>query len=353
MKILHVLNTGSFSGAENVVCQIISLFNNEEDIKMAYCSLSGTIKEVLEEKKITHFLMKKMSKNELKEVIDFYKPDIIHAHDMKASFVSSLVCKKIPIISHIHNNAYDSRKINLKSIAYLLATLKIKHIYWVSKSSFEGYVFKYLVKNKSEILYNIIDGKKTRERAEEDTKSYNYDVVYLGRLTYEKNPQRLIDILKKIIHLNNKIKIAIIGNGDLADVVKSVVKKQNLAQNITLLGYVSNPLKILKCSKVMLLTSRWEGTPMCVLEAMALGVPIVSTPVDGVKDLIKTGINGFLTDDDIDFAESVIKIVEDDTLRKNMSLETIKRFDEYCDIDRYRGILKGCYVLLKYKNKRF
>ena len=50
---------------------------------------------------------------------------------------------------------------------------------------------------------------------------------------------------------------------------------------------MSNPLRLLECSKVMIMTSKYEGLPMTVLEAMALGVPLVSTPVDGLKDIIR------------------------------------------------------------------
>lgn len=343
MKILHVLNTSTFSGAENVVCQIISMFNEDKNIEMAYCSPEGNIRDTLLEKGIKYIPVKKLYTKELKKVLNEYKPDIIHAHDMKASFISSLVSGKTPIISHIHNNAFDSRKLNIKSLAFLFATLKISHIYWVSNSAFEGYFFKKLVRNKSEILYNIINKDKTHEIAEKDCNIYEYDVVYLGRLTYPKNPERLINILKEIVGLKKSIKIAIIGSGELTEKVKNLIAEHKLTENINLLGYMKNPLKVLKNSKVMVLTSRWEGTPMCVLEAMALGVPIVSTPVDGVKELIKNGINGFLTDNDSEFAKNVVSIVNDLKLQKRMSEETVKIFDGYCDISKYKGVLRESY----------
>ena len=156
MRVLHILNTSTFSGAENVVCQIISMFREDDDIQMIYCSRDGNIRDTLAEKNIMFEPIMDMTVSELKKVIKKTNPDIIHAHDMKAGYVASKACGKIPLISHIHNNAYDSRGISVKAIAYTFAAKKAKHIFWVSNSSFEGYVFHFFFKKKSSILYNII-----------------------------------------------------------------------------------------------------------------------------------------------------------------------------------------------------
>ena len=118
MKILHVLSSNRFSGAENVACQIINLFKNDINFEMAYCSPQGPIEDVLNKKDIKYFSISSLSVSNIKQILSKYKPDVIHSHDMKASLICSLASKKIPIISHIHNNAYDSRKIHYSHIYY-------------------------------------------------------------------------------------------------------------------------------------------------------------------------------------------------------------------------------------------
>ena len=71
---------------------------------------------------------------------------------------------------------------------------------------------------------------------------------------------------------------AVIGTGELEEVTKTLSHNKGLDNNLHFLGFMSNAYGILEHSKLMIMTSRWEGTPMCALEAMALGVPIVSTP---------------------------------------------------------------------------
>ena len=138
MKILHLLNTNRYSGAENVVCQIINLFSLDDSYEMLYCSPKGDIENSLKERNVRYVGIDKLTCKEVKRIIIEQQPDIIHAHDMKASFIASFVCGKIPLISHIHNNAYDSRGITLKSVAYLKAAWKAKHILWVSQSAYNG-----------------------------------------------------------------------------------------------------------------------------------------------------------------------------------------------------------------------
>ena len=93
MKILHLLASNKYSGAENVVCQIIDMFKNE--IEMAYCSPNGPIENTLKDKQITFLPLSKLSKSEIQKIINTYKPDVIHAHDVKASIVASGFAKKI------------------------------------------------------------------------------------------------------------------------------------------------------------------------------------------------------------------------------------------------------------------
>lgn len=141
IKILHVLVSGTYNGAENVVCQIIDMFKDDNNIEMYYCSLDGPVRIALEERGINFQPVKELSIKELKRVIRNVQPTIVHAHDMRAGFLASLACGKIPLISHIHNNNYDSRSISLKAILYLYAALKAKHIFGCLKRHMMGIIF--------------------------------------------------------------------------------------------------------------------------------------------------------------------------------------------------------------------
>lgn len=341
MRVLHLLNTDRFSGAENVVCQIINMFKDEQDIEMLYCSLDGQIRNALKERGIKFVPVSTLNSKELKRVIAEQKPDVIYAHDMRASFVAACACGKISLISHIHNNAFDSRGISPKSIAYLFAAKKAKHIFWVSKTAFSGYVFHKFFSKKSSILYNVIDISTLKEKALKDKDKYDYDVIYLGRLTYPKNPERLINVFSILVKKMPEVKIAIVGTGELENEVKALAKEKDLEKNIDFLGFCENPLKILQDSKVMVMTSRWEGTPMCALEAQALGVPIVSTPTDGLRDLIEHGKTGFLSDDDETLAESLLSIIKDDSLRNSLSDSTSCFAQEFNNIENYKVEIKN------------
>ena len=336
MKILHLLSSSSFSGAENVVCQIIGMMKDETDVEMLYCSPDGLIREALHERNVAFIPLRSLTVKEVKRVIKEQKPDIIHAHDMRASFIAALSCGKLKLISHIHNNAFNSRGISLKSIAYWFAAKKSKHIFWVSQSAYNGYVFHNAFESKSSVLYNIIDVNALYDKMNLDANTYDYDVVYLGRISYEKNPQRLMKICQLLTEKKPDVKIAVIGTGNLEDEVKRLSEEYKINSNVHFLGFLSNPLKILHDSKVMIMTSLWEGTPMCALEAMALGVPIISTPVDGLKDLIINDKNGYLSDDNEELSNKIVEIVCNDSLHAKYSTFIREQAVKINDIEQYK-----------------
>ena len=350
MKILHVLYSNRFSGAENVVCQIIGMMKNVPGVEMVYCSPDGQIREALSERDIAFEPIAELNKSELRRVIAKVKPDVVHAHDMRASFVAALACKKIPFISHVHNNFVNARGISPKSVAYLYAARKAKHIFWVSESAMRDYAFRKSVEKKSEVLYNIISLDALYAKMELDKKEYSYDVAYVGRLTEQKNPQRLMGVIAKMKALKPDLRVAVVGNGDLEEETHALAKEYGILDNIDFLGFQSNPLKILHSSSSMIMVSRWEGTPMCALEAMALGVPIVSTPVDGLKVLVQQDENGYLSDDDDEIAKKVVEIATDKALRERLSGDTLAKAKVLNDTRAYTERLLRAYGSAKVEN---
>lgn len=344
MKVMHVLNSRIYSGAEKVVCQIIKAFRTVEGVEMVYCSPdSDIVRQMLEEQGVTFLPMKTMSVKELSRVIRQEKPDVIHAHDMRAGFFSALCCGNTPLISHIHNNAYDARGLSPKTIAYLLAGFKAKHILWVSRSSFEGYAFHKFFAKKSSVLYNIIDEEQILAKKAQDDNAYDYDMIYVGRLTYQKDPQRLMRLCARLKELRPELKVAIVGTGELEQEVKDLCKELGIEENVHFLGFQPNPIKIVADSKSMILTSRWEGTPMCALEAMALGTPVVSTPSDGMKDIVEDGVSGYLTEDDEQMAKVLLKIMTEPDHRQYLAENARKKFDEINDEEAYLRAIAACY----------
>lgn len=342
MKVMHVLNSRIYSGAEKVVCQIINDFRGEVD--MVYCSPeSDIVREMVTGQGITYLPISKLTPKNLKPVIEAEKPDLIHAHDMRAGFVCALCCGDIPLISHIHNNAYDARGLSPKSVAYLLAGFKAKHILWVSRSAYEGYLFHKLFAKKSSVLYNIIDAHGIQEKLAADENTYSFDLIYLGRLTYQKDPQRLVRLCAKLKERKPDLKAAIVGTGELGEECKALCKDLGIAENVQFLGFQSNPIKMVHDSRALILTSRWEGTPMCALEAMALGTPVVSTPSDGMKDLIENGVEGYLCETDEDFLAALLKIFREPAHRAALSQAAKEKFAKINDAPAYKAAIWACY----------
>ena len=344
MKVIHVLSSRIYSGAEKVACQIIQAFRTGETVEMVYCSpQSDIVAEMLAAQNITYLPIDTMSTANLRRIFDQEKPDLIHAHDMRASFLSCLCCGKIPVVSHIHNNAYDARGLSAKSVAYLLAGFKAKHILWVSQSAYEGYLFHQLFAKKSSVLYNILDMEQIMQKKNQDPNHYDFDMIYVGRLTYQKNPQRLMALCGRIRKEKPDLKVAVVGNGELEEETRTLCAKLGLSDNVQFLGFQSNPIKMIADSKALVLTSRWEGTPMCALEAMAVGTPVVSTPSDGMLDLFENGVNGYLFEEDRDLAESLLRIFRDDSHRQELSRNTREKFAKMNDETAYKQAILDCY----------
>lgn len=343
MKVLHLLQSNRFSGAENVVCQIIGMMKDKPDIEMAYCSPDGQIREALEERRICFWPIRKLSVKEVERVIKEYCPEVIHAHDRSASVMAALASKNIPVVAHIHVNNNKGISSLIKNIVWTLCTGKFRHIFWVSDSAYEQFQFKRFIEKKSSVLYNVIDMEALHEKADTDKAVYDYDVVYVGRLSYQKDPQRLMKVLHGIATCKHDVRIAIVGNGEYEQYVADYIKTNMLENQIHYLGYLNNPLKLIQSSRALVMTSRFEGTPMVALEAQCLGTPVVSTPVDGMKKVVVDGYNGYLSDKDDEIVRRLVEVLTDDIVYMRLRANSMKQAAAYNNINKYCESITTAY----------
>ena len=90
--------------------------------------------------------------------------------------------------------------------------------------------------------------------------------------------------------------------------------------------------------------SEYEGTPMCALEAQCLGIPIVSTPTDGLIDIVKNDYNGFLCNDNNEIAKKIINILNDDIMINQMKDNSKINFKTLNNIDSYKELINNEYI---------
>ena len=125
-----------------------------------------------------------------------------------------------------------------------------------------------------------------------DTENDAFVIVALSRFDIAKNMMEAANIASQF-KTNSKVIFWFLGDGDDRQLVQAWCKEHDI-RNVRFPGFVNNPIKYLSAADAYLSTSRWEGLPLAVLEAMSLGLPVIASNVVGNKDAVSHEISGFL-----------------------------------------------------------
>jgi glycosyltransferase involved in cell wall biosynthesis len=155
-------------------------------------------------------------------------------------------------------------------------------------------------------------------------------VITVGRLVEQKGIDVLLAAWAKVSAALPNWRLALVGGGPLAGELKEQARKLGVDDSIDWIGHVSDPFPLLRGAKLFVMTSRFEGTPNALLEAMACGLPaVVSDASPGPCELIGTGddASGLIVPvEDADAtAEAIIRLAGDETLRRRLGLAARER----------------------------
>lgn len=184
---------------------------------------------------------------------------------------------------------------------------------------------------------------KPLKRYEMDIPEDGFILVSVGELNENKNHKVIIDAMK--ILNNPNIYYVICGKGKKRNFLKEYAVEQNLAENVRFLGFCSDVPQVLKACDVFCFPSQREGLGIAALEAMACGLPLVTSNVHGINDYSENNKTGFSCDpqDAEQFAEAIRKLYENPQMRTEMS-EVNKSVVRKFDIKNVNDTMKKIYT---------
>lgn len=145
-------------------------------------------------------------------------------------------------------------------------------------------------------------------------------VLFVGRFCAQKNLSLWVDVAEAVSRQMYDVVFVMAGNGPMFDKVRLFVKQKKIEERFYFLGHVEHKSlpQVYAAADVFLLTSDYEGLPRVILESYLSGIPVVSTDVGGVRDLVDTGSTGFLLScgDSQGLADAVMRLLEDDRIRE-------------------------------------
>ena len=195
------------------------------------------------------------------------------------------------------------------------------------------------------------DEEKLRLREEYGYSPDDFLMIYPADFCKRKNQMMLIKAVEEVIKNHKNVKLLLPGLQDYAEECKQYISDNNLGEYIELLNYRRDIYNLAGLCDISVSSSRQEGLPINLIEAMALGNPIIASDVRGNNDLVQHGVNGYLVElnDSIKMAEYINELIENpDEVKEmgNAGLELVKKYsvenviEEKLDIYRELGLVK-------------
>jgi len=319
MRVLQLIDDASLGGGQMHVL-LLSKYLQSENIKVAIATESrGWLvdqAQILDIPTYTIAISNKLTWQSFQNIYQLLKAqkfDVIHTHGGTAGFWGRLVAASLqnkPKIIHTYHGLHYLNTAQTKSLQQKIKTAIFQkidqlllavtdQIICVCRSDYEKAIAaKVATPSKIAIVYNGIEIDKFLQPINKETSRKIFDTAptefifgNVGRLHEQKGHQYLLKAFAKVA---DRSRLLIIGDGNLKDELVKLAEDLQISDRVTFLGARSDIYEFLSAINVFVMPSLWEGQPIALLEALAMGKPCITTDVDGIPEIITNNINGYL-----------------------------------------------------------
>lgn len=188
--------------------------------------------------------------------------------------------------------------------------------------------FNNVVQKKSRVIYNPVDLKEYAGIALYTEKEKK--IVTAGRLMPQKNQKMMIRAFAEVVKKHPDYQLVVYGNGPSRDELESLCSELGVVDSVLLPGNVADIHERIKSAEIFVLSSDYEGMPNALIEAMCMGIPVISTKVSGATDLIEDHKNGLLVelDNQPEFEKAMLELIENKELMQTLAENAVKLNEE-------------------------
>ena len=246
--------------------------------------------------------------------------DIVHCHLLASNLIAkplAAMTRTKVRINHDHCNDKMTLSAPMRRLDRWANRLS-SHVIAVSESTRAGLIAAGLREDRVTTIHNGLDLAIYRPRPEGRSAARQkygipadaFVIGGLGRLTHQKNFLFFVKVAAQVCAQLPSAHFVIAGTGPDEAELRKQIAELKLNDRVRLLGFVADPTELYPALDCLLLTSRFEGLPMTILEAMACGVAIVASDLDGMREILQNGTHATLVpSDDVDaFARAVLDL---------------------------------------------
>ncbi len=272
----------------------------------------------------------------LRKILKEIHPDLLHAHSSKAGVIGRFAAfsENIPSLFTAHGWAFTEGVGALQRIYGFVAEYVMAHIGdgIISVSNYDYHLANGMgIRGKfsNDVIINCVEPVST-------VKNYPPDGIFtllnVGRMTNQKNQKLLIKALSIV---DRDFQLNIVGAGVLKSDLERLASELGIADKVNFIEAQSDISKWYLEAHLFILSSIYEGLPLSVIEAMSVGVPVISTNVSGVSEAVVDGKTGFLVprNDYSSLAEKITMVIDDRALLLKLSQNSIARYQEKFTLD--------------------
>ncbi len=332
MTILHTESSKGWGGQENRIYNELLWFKNQGQRVILLCQPDSILGHKAKEKGIEVIFLKQRKNYDIVaiynilKIIQKKKVDIINTHSGRDSFLSGvagrLSLRKPRIVRTRHLALEPTSLITYKTLPHKVIT--------VSDYVRENLIKRGVPKEKIITIHTGISIERFNPKlVKEDIRnklmidSNTFLVGTVAIFRYKKGYHILLEAIPYILKKFPNTVFLFVGDGPQKKNILRKIEEMNLTKNVILTGLVDKVEVILKSIDIFVLPTLQEALGTSFLEAMAMEKPVVGTNVDGVKEIIKNGFNGFLVEpgDPVSLANAIVRILKNNTLAKSFGEE--------------------------------
>ena len=347
-KILFYINNRKRGGAQRVMVELANYLADNHLYSVIFVEqfysedgdyrLNTAVKEiVLETPESKKGLSKQLDRiQRLNRLCKEIKPDIIISFLNVPNLIALAVGKKqkIPVIISIRS---DPKHDHSRVLHVLMRRIYPWAAGWVFQTEEAENYFKKWIKGKKDIIVNPLSAVVAEEIEHgKITGENSQNIVTAGRLSREKRQDMLINAYYSIADRHNDTKLVIYGEGPEKANLERLIEKLNLEGRVILAGATENIIEKIRSARLFVFSSAYEGMPNALIEAMAVGLPVISTdcPCGGPAMLIENNVNGILVpvDNETELAKQIDVLLTDEKYARKLG-ERAKNITAICKME--------------------